>query len=483
MKVVLIQSPGLRKLEVYQSIGVRVPPLGLALIAGIPEREGYKVSIIDAPTLGLGPKEAVERALSENPDVIGISSVTPTVNSAYLMTSLIKERDPNIPVVLGGPHVSFMREEALDNGADYVVVGEGEHTVVELMRYLETGIDDPHEIKGIAFKEDGKTFFTGWRPLINNLDELPKPARHLLPMDKYTVFDKPIRILHVIATRGCPYGCIYCSTSYYWGRRYRTRSPHLVAEEIEEAIDKYSTKTIIFSDDELTLNKKWLRNLMKEFRERKLDVSWTCGSRVNSVDRELLKEMAEHGCNTIYYGIESYSQEDIDRIGKRIRIEQVWNAIRNTKEAGIDAVGSFILGFPWQTVEDMKKTVSFAKKLGLDYAQFTVATPFPGTPLYNTAKRQGLIEVENWDYYTTIYPVMRGYYFTRSQLEKMIAWAYRSFYLRPRFIISQFKKGRTKAIIEIILRTLKSYFKKQEIEEEKTYVRREKRRKIETTIQ
>lgn len=481
MNIVLVSSPGLRRLEIYQSIGVRAPPLGLAYIAAVLEREGHKVSIIDAPTLELSTKETVREILSRNPDLVGISAVTPTVKGGYAIANMIKEEDPDIPVVMGGPHVSFMFEEALANGADYVVIGEGEETTRELVAFLEKGRGDIKGIRGLAYLDgEGYVRVNQPRPLIKNIDELPEPARHLLPMDKYTLFDKPIKIIHIMASRGCPYGCIYCTTSYFWGRRYRVRSVQKVVDEIEKAMEKYKTNIVVFSDDELTLIRKWVYALVDEIKARGLDITFTCGSRVSSINPGMLRKLKSVGCTTIYYGVESYKDEDIEKIGKRIKIEQVINAIKWTREAGIESAGSFILGFPWQTVEDMKNTVRFAKKLGVDYAQFTVATPYPGTPLYYQAVKDNLIEITDWDYYTTIYPVMRGYHFERKALFKLLSWAYRSFYLRPSFILHQIRRGRFKTMWDIASRAIKGYVKGKISKpgEEETYELKKPARKI-----
>ncbi len=475
MRVTLIQSPGLRRLEIYQSIGVRAPPLGLASIAAFIEREGHKPRIIDAATLEMTVEDTVREALSTSPDVVGISAVTPTVNAAYQIAGMIKEHDPDIPIVIGGPHASFMYREALSNSVDYVAIGEGEETFSELLVHLEKKHGEPSEVRGLAYRNSlGEVKLTPPRPLIANLDELPPPARHLLPMDRYTLFDKPIKIIHIMASRGCPYGCIYCTTSYFWGRRYRVRSVENVLNELEEATEKYGTRIVVFSDDELTLNKKWVKELAQGIIERGLDISFTCGSRVSSIDPNMLKLLAKAGCTTIYYGVESYKQEDIEKIGKKITIDQVFKAVRWTHEAGMEAAGSFILGFPWQTIDDMKLTIEFAKKLNVDYAQFTVATPYPGTPLYHQAVKDNLIEVWDWDYYTTIHPVMRGYHFTRSQLARIISQAYRSFYMRPRFLLKQIKRKRLKTILQITTRIIKRYLESRYEKEE-----RYKPRKIE----
>ncbi|MGC8666189.1 MAG: B12-binding domain-containing radical SAM protein [Conexivisphaera sp.] len=453
MKVALVASPGLRPLEIYQSIGVRSPPLGLAYMGAVLESAGHQVKILDAPTLQMGVDEAARDIMSWKPDIVGISAVTPTVKGGYRLACTIKNAAPDLPVVMGGQHVSFMFNEALSTGCvDYVAIGEGERTMLELVNSIERG-GDVSSVDGLALP--GPRLTRPRRP-IESLDELPEPDRHLLPMDKYTVFDKPIKIVHVIASRGCPYGCIYCSTSYYWGRRYRIRSAKLVADEIEKATQEYKTNIVVFADDELTLSHKWVNEFLKELESRKLDISWTCGTRVSSVNRELLEGMRSKGCNIIYYGVESYDDEDLARIRKKITTGQVQDAVRTTKEVGMEVAGSFVLGFPWQRVDDVRNTVKFAERLHLDYAQFTVATPYPGTPLYEEAISENLIEVWDWDYYTTVYPVMRGAYIGRSQMNKLLGWAYRKFYMRPSYMFSQLTKNRLSTILSIAARAVRS---------------------------
>ena len=468
MKIILLTSPGLRKLEIYQSIGVRAPPLGLAYIASMLEKEGHKVEIIDAPTLGLGVDEVVYMVKKRNPDIVGISAVTPTIKAGYLIAKHLKEYDKNLPIVMGGPHVSAMYHEALGTGyVDYVVIGEGELTALELIDYLKTGRPEIENILGLAYIDKNMIVKrNNNRPFIRDLDTLPEPARHLLPMDHYTLFDKPIKIIHIMASRGCPYGCIYCTTSYFWGRIYRIRSPKLVAEEVEKNVEKYNTNIVAFSDDELTLSKRWILQLTKEFKERGLDITYTCGSRVNSIDAEMLYHLRKTGCNVIYYGVESYKDEDLVRIRKKITVRQVWDAIKLTHKMGIETAGSFILGFPWQTIEDMKNTVKFAINLDTDYAQFTVATPYPGTPLFQLAKRLKLIRIWDWSQYTTIQPVMRGFKFCLKDAGKILTWAYRKFYLRPKYMVRTIFNGGFRTISEIIWRAIRGYITRSDKDQE-----------------
>ncbi|MCE4628398.1 MAG: B12-binding domain-containing radical SAM protein [Desulfurococcales archaeon] len=463
MKVLLSLPPGVHNLEIYRIMGMKAPPLGLASIAAVLENAGFKVRIIDSPTLEIEEDEWLREVKSWSPDVVGISLLTPLAPRGYRAIKRLKEEMPDVPIIVGGPHPTFMYEEALREGADIVVMGEGELTTLELVKTLQAhGMSPEHlkNVRGIAFKAgDGRTVVTPPRPVVRNLDLLPWPARHLLPMEKYTLFGKPIRVAHVMASRGCPYGCIYCTTSYFWGRRVRFRSAENVVGEIEYLVDKYHVKYVVFADDELVLNKKFVKDYVRLMKERGLDLPFACGARVDHVNREFMKFLFDNNCVTIYFGVESAKQETLDRIGKRITIDQIKRAFQWKKELGGFAVGSFILGFPWETIEDMKRTVEFAIRLDPDYAQFTALTPYPGTPLFEYAKKHGLIEDWNWEHYTTIRPVMRGFNFTRDDLARMIKYAYRKFYLRLSFIGRELRRGRLKDLAGVLARELARYLK------------------------
>jgi len=461
--VLLTLPPSIYDLEIYKITGINAPPLGLATIAAVLENAGYEVKIIDTPTLKMDFPEWLSEVKAWKPDVVGFSMLTPAAPKGYEAAKLVKrELGDDVVVIAGGTHVTPMYEEALRNGIDVVVRGEGELTTLDLIRVLENhglSASELKKVRGIAFKEDGKTVITPTRPFIRNLDELPWPARHLLPMDKYTLFNKPIRLAHVMASRGCPYGCVYCITSYFWGRRIRFRSAKNVADEVQYLVEKYGAKQVVFSDDELAVNRKFVYDFVKELKERGLDVPFSCGSRVDHVDKNYLKFLYDNGCNAIYFGVESGSQATIDKIGKKITLEQAEKAFRWVKELGGFASGAFILGFPWETINDMKQTVDFAIKLDPSYAQFTVLTPYPGTPLYNYALQHNLIEDWNWEHYTTVKPVMRGFRFTKEQAGKMLVYAYRKFYVRFGFIAREIRAGRFKDIASIITKELFSWIK------------------------
>ncbi|MEM1545348.1 MAG: radical SAM protein [Candidatus Methanomethylicia archaeon] len=460
MKVLLLAPPGLERLEICQSIGVRAPPLGLAYIASILEHNGYKVKIIDSPTLDFDLRRVILEIKMFKPDIVGLTALTPTIYNAYEIAKYIKAIDKEVPIVVGGPHVTFMYKEVLSESVniDITVIGEGEYTFLELLNVIGKHGLNPNllkSVKGIAFRDNGKIYFTGYRRLIANLDSLPPPARHLLPMDRYTVFDKPVRVVHVIASRGCPYGCIYCSTSYFMGRLYRIRSVNSVLDEIEDVVYRYRVKNIVFVDDELTIIRKWMIDFLNGLKERRLDICFTCGSRVDHVDRELISRMYSQGCSIIYFGVESANQKTLDQIGKKITVQQIINAFKLVREVKGESAGSFILGLPWETIEDMRRTIAFASKLNPSYAQFTVATPYPGTPLYMLALKDNLIEDKNWSHYTTLIPVIRGYSFTREQVSKLLVQAYILFYFSPNRLFKEMESRRFKLITEMVMRILK----------------------------
>ena len=463
MRVLLTLPPDIHTLEIYKITGMKAPPLGLAYIASVLEREGHKVRILDTATLEMGFDEWLHEVKSWKPDIVGFSILTPTALKAYRAMRVLRRELPDVIVIAGGIHPTFKYEEALDNGAHIVVRGEGEYTTAELVDVIERyGLDWSRlkQVRGIAFRLPGEK-----RPVVTpprppaDLDSLPPPARHLLPMERYTLFGKPIRVVHVMASRGCPYGCMYCATSYFWGRRIRIRSAVKVADEVEEAVHRYKARYVVFADDDIAVGRKFMYEFVGELKRRGLDVSFACGSRVDHMTKEYMRFLYENGCAALYFGVESASQETLNRIGKKITIEQVERVFRWKKEIGGFATASFILGFPWETIDDMKRTVDFAIKLDPDYAQFTVLTPYPGTPLFEYAKRHGLIEDWNWEHYTTVRAVMRGFHFTRQQLQKMLKYAYRKFYLRASFIWRELRAGRLTDLIGVLVRELASMAK------------------------
>ncbi len=432
LKIALINPP--------QFTGYPQPPMGLAQIAAVLEASGYRVTIIDANALRLKPDEII--SFLGDADVVGLTAMTPTISAALEVARAIKKAKPELPVILGGAHATLLPEETLEAAPeiDIIVRGEGEETILELLPALEQNLP-LSGIQGISYRDGTKV--TGNPPRIGTveMDSLPFLAYHLLPWQKYKPHPPHGRALPfavTITSRGCPYQCAYCSKPVF-GKKFRAQSPDRVIKELAYYQEKLGIKEFAFYDDVFTLNKERAYNISEGIIKNGLKMYWTCETRVNLVDKELLLQMKKAGCYAIAYGIESASKEILDSICKDISLDQVEEAVRMTREAGIQTVGYFMLGSPGETYETIRQTIDFAKKLKLDFAQFSITTPFPGTQLYEMymADRKGeKIPWESFVYAGTgegITPVFESELLSRNEIRQWAKRAYREFYLRPSY--------------------------------------------------
>ena len=431
MNVLLISPPTTS--AVKSVVGATGPPLGLAYLASI-IREEHNVRIVDSLAENFS-YEDVEKVIKRyDPDVIGITSTTSMIPDAYAIAEVAKRYNENVKIVMGGPHVTFLPERTFKECPyiDFIVRGEGELTFKELIDALEKD-KDPSNILGLSVNLGNKVKNNPPRPLIKDIDTIPMPSYDLLPMEKYRV--DGVRFGTVITSRGCPFNCAFCSSSLQFGKRWRGHSDSRVIEELKYLHEKYGIREIEFLDDTFTLNRKRAVRIAKRIREEGLDISWSGSSRVDTFTDELARAMKKGGCHTIFFGIESGSQKTLDFIGKGITPEQSISAVNKAKKHKIRALGAFIIGFPEETREDIEKTIKFSKKVGVDFAQFTIATPYPGTRLWKYALARKLILTFNWRKYTTLDPVMKLKNFTTQQITKLFHRAYISFYLRPLYLI------------------------------------------------
>lgn len=435
--------------EVVSRIGIATPPLGIGYLASVLRENGFKVKIIDDLVEKLSFDELIKRI--KDAIIVGITSTTPTFNAALKYAKKIKEVLPDIFVVLGGVHVTFKPFDALKHPyVDAVCVGEGEYTMLELAERIEAG--KKPNVKGIIFRDNDKIVDGGRRKFIEDLDSLPFPAFDMMPLDKYTILGRKLEEFPVITSRGCPFGCRYCSSSLFMGKKFRARSPSNVVDEIEWLIDEFNAKHVAFGDDTFTLNKKRVIEICNEIKKRGIKIEWSCSSRVDTINGEMLKKMKDAGCSAIYYGVESACPEILKYYSKRIDLKKVERAIKMTKKAGISTICSFIIGAPMERREDMMKTLKFAIKLNPDYAQFSVLTPYPGTDIYEEAKRDGLLLTENYDEYTAGKPVLKNFYLSPREITNILRYCYMRFYLRPAFIFNEIRKGRIGVVFEVIKR-------------------------------
>jgi anaerobic magnesium-protoporphyrin IX monomethyl ester cyclase len=319
-----------------------------------------------------------------------------------------------------------------------VVMGEGEETMVDLINHSSESIQDLDDVRGIVFKDSntGNLKSTPPRPLINDLDSLPFPARHLVPFESYSASKEQSG--GIITSRGCVYSCNYCSSSLIMGKKFRSRSPDNVVDEIEELIDKYQISDIGFLDDTFMLNKRRANDIANEIKARGLDLSFVASSRVDRVDQSLLQNLKRSGMKTIYYGVESGSQRILDLMKKGITLKNAEDAVKIAKNADLEVLTSFILGYPGETEDDMNKTIDFSTKLDSDYCQYSILTPFPGTPIYNELQEKNLIDNDDWDEYTVLKPVLKydEMGLNKKMVERKLAIAYLKYYARPKYLLN-----------------------------------------------
>lgn len=390
MKIALI-SPNWEDQNPY-------PPLGLAYLGAVLEKAGLTVNIFD---LTLEHDKPFEKMLEEivisSPDIIGLSAMSHNYVNALEIAKFLK-KNTNATIVFGGPHPTIMPEEVLQNEfIDFVVLGEGEETFLKMCQCLQVKKFDG--IDGLCYKNNGKIVIQPKKHFIKDLDKLPFPARHLLKLDSYTLLDDyGNRMVTLISSRGCPFGCTFCYKGLF-GRTYRQRSAENIIKEIKTIIEKFNYKSFYFIDDLFTLNLKRVEELTLAIKKEDLNIRWQCLARVNNATLQMFKLMKESGCYKVHFGIESGNQQILNRVKKEITLEQVRQAVLYCKEAGIKTKGYFMLGLPGDTVKTMQDTINFANELELDEVMFSITTPFPGTQLWESIDKNKIKSLSSAFYY------------------------------------------------------------------------------------
>ena len=441
MNVTFINPPHYK--SKYKFIGVIAPPLGIGYMAAMLERNNIPVDILDASALDLTYQEIEQELLERKPDLVALTALTPTIGTALETAAVVKKILPNTIVAIGGYHPTFTYNEIIENpNIDIVIRGEGENTIVELAQALENNTDLSN-IDGLVFKDKNdceKTIVTNNREVIQDLDTLPYPALHLMPMDKYRMLDVTTHMTTMITTRGCPNQCSFCSSAAMHGRRIRSRSTKNIVDEIEYLKNNYDIDTIAFLDDTFTLNKRKVKEICNEIMARNLNIMWGCTARVDNLDEELLDIMKESGCITIFLGVESADQQSLDEMHKGTTIEKIQHAFKISREKDIRTIASVAMGMPGDTKESINKTIKFVHDLKPNYAIFSLATPYPGTRFYKEAFEKNLIKVKDWSKYTLISPILETVDCSMKDLRRLQTMAFIKFYLRPGYIISQVRQ-------------------------------------------
>ncbi len=439
MKVLFIEPPTSQK-ERYgklKDIGTLHPSLGLAYVAAMSESKDHEVKVVDSEAMNYNFDDIKKIIKEFHPEIIGMQTFCTNMNRCYKIAEIAKNFDNNIKVILGGAHATLEPKKCLENeNIDYVIYGEGEITFNNLLGAIEKN-KDFKEVDGLAWKNNEGIIINKPQELIKDISILPKPARHLFPMEKYhsSANLRGKKTLNIITSRGCPFRCAYCSGHLTFGKTHRYNSTENIIKEIKELITKYNADSIQFYDETFTANKKRIIELCDEMTNQKFDIEWSCFTRVNLVDEELLKKMKDAGCYLIFFGLESGVQRLLNLIKKDITLEQQKKAVDLCKKVGIETWGSFILALPTETKEDSEKTIQQAIDIDLDYVQFPICTPFPGTELHKICKKEGKILKDDWDNFTTwdeIVYVPEGR--SVEEIKDTVKKAYRRFYLRPKYM-------------------------------------------------
>ncbi len=407
------------------------PPLGLMMISSILKMHGYRVLILDLrmEALSGSPFEALKKSLTKisNPLAVGITTYTESFSDALAVAQIVKEIFPSTKVVMGGYHATFCYKETLSHSyVDFVVLGEGESTIIELLEYIKY----PHhysldKIKGIAFRKDDEIVITRQRDLITDLDVLPFPDYNFSFADlRYG------NTLPFISSRGCPGKCIFCASRAFSGNKYRLHSAEYLFSIVYYFYKKRPLTGMMAVDDTFTANKNRVKEFCNYLIKNNVLIGWGCRSRVDALlDENIVALLSKSNCVTIHIGIESAEQNVLDSIKKNISLNQVFKAIKLCRKYGIRIEASFMIGNPADTMRSMVKTILLAKLIeqnNIGISAIGISTPYPGTSLYQAKKEMGIkIKTKDWRKYNTRYPVFETPNFTQNDLRNFYFYVHR----------------------------------------------------------
>ncbi len=429
-------EPGIK--VVKDNYGV-FPSLSLLYVAGVAEAAGCEALFIDAHAEGLTVEQTVARLQAFGPDFIGYTVTTYLFFQNLEWIQAIKRAVP-VPVIVGGVHVGiYPRETLLQDAIDYGVTGEAEWILPDLLDALVAG-GDLGAIPGVAFAPDGDPGHEGSKVQVNrpatgaNVDLAPFPARHLIDNSLYYSFISQYKnFTPIITSRGCPFRCIFCEQG---AMPFRPRSPIDVGDELELCVREHGVRELDFFDSSFTIQKKRVMAICEEIERRELDIVWAMRSRVDCVDRDMLRAIRRAGCTRVYYGVESGNREILRVLRKATDLDQIRRVIRETREEGLNAFGYFMVGMPLEDAGTIRQTIRLARELDLDYAQFSKVTPMPATELYDM-----LVKETGRDWWREF--MLNGQEvevprprcsLSEAEVERWIRLAYLRFYFRPSYI-------------------------------------------------
>jgi anaerobic magnesium-protoporphyrin IX monomethyl ester cyclase len=416
------------------------PPLGILYVATMLMEKEIDVSVIDEAAQGFSLKDTVSWVRKENPDILGFSTLTSSGIRAAMIAEAVKKENPNIIIIFGNFHATFNAERILRKypSVDVIVRGEGEYTILELVKALKKK-GSLKEVSGITFRKGDRIVSTPDRPLIKDVDAIPFPNRDLLKAEYHNttagINVAPKKFSSFISSRGCVFKCRFCGCRRLARGLWRPRSVDNIVEELH-LLASEGYKQLMFVDDNFTLNPKRVIRLCQRMRQEKLDMEWICEGRVDQCSYDMVREMVKAGCKMMYFGIESANQKVLDYYRKQITPEQAKAAVKNARKAGVSiVVGSFIVGAPNETKQDILNTLKFAEKLDLDIPQFNILAAFPGNDIWDELKMKGLLnEDQCWETGVAVPDISLG---SCEGVERIIHEGYRHFLLRSDYILKQ----------------------------------------------
>ena len=424
MRVLLVNPPAGFS---YHSVGIRRPPLGLAYVASVIQ-DHHHIEIVD---FSVGKRDWVHYPYSQF-DIVGISVDTPRYPISLRIAR--RAKDQGAIVVMGGPHVSFLDSDPLESGAvDYVVRREGEYSFLSLVNFLAKEIPF-EEVTGVSYWTHGAVGRTPDPPVTGDLDSLPFPARRFLPLGLYRENREKATgrlMTTLITSRGCPFHCDFCSSSHFFGDRWRARSVENILEEMQLLQKEYGYRALIFVDDNFTLDPGRAVRLSERIVKRGWDLYWGTMSRVDTIvgNPTMVRAMAKAGFKWTFLGFESGTQQVLNGYGKKAHVRDGLRAMEILRANDVQVTGSFILGGLDETRPMIRETIRFAKYLNPSRAQFSILTPYPGTRLYEKVKDR--LFTRNWAIYTGLHPTIRLEHVSSEELRRFLKMAYLSFYGRP----------------------------------------------------
>ncbi len=423
----------------YRWAGAILPPLGILYVAAVLEKAGHHVEVLDANAQLLPAGDVVKRVVAAAPDIVGMTGTSLSFSENLVIARTLKEARPSLPIVLGGVHAQGSPDVSVSYGCfDFIIPNEGELTMLELVEALEAGHDPRTTVKGLYYLEDGKPVSSGVGKLVEDLDSLPFPARHLLhDMKIYHQKSFGYRLrphTTMFTQRGCPYRCVFCSSSKQFrevfDKKVRVHSVEYVKEEIQSLQKNWGIREIYFVDDTFNLRKKRVHELCDMLIREFPKLKWSCNFEANICDEDLLRHMREAGCWLIQMGVETGNRDVMKVIDKGITLDQVRMATDMAARLGFAIKTSFIIGNPTETPETIEETIQFAQSLPVHYVTFSMMAPLPGTFFWNTADDYGEFNRTAYDKFSMASAAFVPHGLTAEYLKRKQQEAHRRLYLR-----------------------------------------------------